>query len=134
MRLFEITLMALAVVLVSCSSQKSRVERESKVRSRIEAYDSFLDSTGTLQYDLVNGKKGYLMRCASCHGNDGFLIKPKDADNFGGIGQSAIRDPKRFFQIVSFGTPHAEMDGFGDDVGMQDLIDIMGYTMTLTLH
>ena len=126
---FALALPLLATLSMTGCSRAPVVEREAKERTRMEAFADQFDSIGTLRYNKLSGERAFYQHCRTCHGDDGMRIDFGTPGHPKYLAQSARLDLLRFFRIVNFGS--GRMGGFFNDIALQDLVDLTGYSMTL---
>lgn len=103
------------VLFSNCSQQRSKVDKEAKVRTRMESFDDQLDANGAWMYDKSNGKRAFEMHCTGCHET------PTAQLNL------AKQDLRKFWMTANFGDEHLGMKEQIDKIPFQDMVDLTGY-------
>lgn len=119
MRISHFSTLSLAVLslMSSSCSRRSQVDEESKVRTRMESFESQLDAQGNWQYDRTNGERAFTQYCLSCH------------ESAAPLRAMAKKDLRRFWLIANFGDKHLGMKGVVDQVPYHDIVDLTGYAL-----
>jgi len=110
-------LCGLALITHSCARREAVVERESKVRTRMEAFGEQYDANGKFQYDRSTAEQAFVRTCAKCHKDPEVLTKV------------VLTNPQRFWNTINFGNDSLGMPAFVDDTPFHDLVDVTGYCM-----
>ncbi len=79
--------------------------------------------------NIENGKQIYLDKCQDCHGESGEITDSNADDSPTRLGQIAVDDPRRFFEVTNFN--FRDMPGYYNDLSLQELIDVMAFAQTL---
>ena len=93
------------------------------------------ESKKPIEADFEHGKELYESTCTKCHGNDGKKINFHDEEEPEFMGDIATGNPWETLHKIRFGQPGESMPaGIAKDWSVQDSVDVLGHTQTLSVE